>query len=288
MVVLKYDDRKPTSGVTDARATMSRGVSGRTNIYANSHSPSDDRTLYYSPVVEDASSLGATQLVTAPRSTGESRNSTRATKQGRGFVTHIFRSAISAFRPFKRPSPVKAAVTRVLNASPAQVLKPKARYANPVNWLHMPWESPNAMEHSDDENAKGPRASGSPAHPEDALVDILREKNGGARRPAAGNGSKKSTDKGDLKRTLNKKIQKSKARDERTDSKSTTRTRECVNCGVQGDSKIHWRRSYDELSRAYGQILCDRCGKAESRMLAKRKKRAAATTHAVGGLATHR
>ena len=287
MVVLKYRDRKPTSGVTDARATMSRGASGRANIYANSRSPSDDRTLYYSPVVEDASSLGATQLVTAPRSTGESRNSTRAPKQGRGFVTHIFRSAISAFRPFKRPSPVKAAVTRVLNASPAQILKPKARYANPVNRLHLPWESPKAMEHSDDENARGPRASGSPAHPEDALVDILREKNGGARRPAAGNGSKKSTDTVDLKRTLNKKIQKTKSRDKRTESTSTTRTRECVNCGVQGDSKIHWRRSYDELSRTYGQILCDRCGKAESRMLAKRKKRAAATTHA-GGLATHR
>ena len=266
---------------------MSRGTSGRNNIYASSRSPSDDRTLYYSPVLEGASSLGATQLVTAPRSTGESRNASVAPRKERGLVTHIFRSAISAFKPFKRPSPVKAAVARVWNASP-RISKPTARYANPVNWLHLPWESPKAMEHSqDDENAKGPRASGSSAHPQDALVNILGEKNGGARRRAQGTRCK-STKTDDLKRTLNKKIQKPNARIRQSDSTSTPRMRECVNCGVQGDSKIHWRRSYDELSSTFGQFLCDKCGKAESRMLAKRKKRAAAMTHTAGGLSTHR
>ena len=266
---------------------MSRGTSGRNNIYASSRSPSDDRTLYYSPVLEGASSLGATQLVTAPRSTGESRNASVAPRKEFGLVTHIFRSAISAFKPFKRPSPVKAAVTRVLDASP-HIAKPTARYANPVNWLHLPWESPKAMEHSqDDENAKGPRASGSSAHPQDALVNILGEKNGGARRHAPGTRCK-STKADDLKRTLNKKIQKPNARIRQSDSSSTARMRECVNCGVQGDSKIHWRRSYDELSSTFGQFLCDKCGKAESRMLAKRKKCAAAMAHTTGGLSTHR
>jgi len=144
------------------------------------------------------------------------------------------------------------------------------------------------MEHSqDDENAKGPRASGSSAHPQDALVNILGEKNGGARRRAQGTRCK-STKTDDLKRTLNKKIQKPNARIRQSDSTSTTRMRECVTCGVQGDSKIHWRRSYDELSSTFGQFLCDKCGKAESRMLAKRKKHAAAMTHTAGGLSTHR
>jgi len=49
--------------------------------------------------------------------------------------------------------------------------------------------------------------------------------------------------------------------------------RKCVACNVVGGTEVHWRRSYDTLKSYYGEDLCDRCGKAESRRLAKEKLR---------------
>ena len=191
----------------------------------------------------------------------------------------IFRSTLTGLTPFLDATP--------LLPSPPDVMvgHSKAPNGKPASQWFFAWDSPREASGQENVNTMNrfielkdaaTQSMKSPAAGGDLyLLSALAERNHNLcvsrpnlkkkqpkQQPKPKQQSKKQRN---TRRPQNKKAQYHKRNANDCD-------RQCVTCGVTGGAEIHWRRSYDEKRLdTYGADLCDKCGKAESRMLARRR-----------------
>ena len=237
-------------------------------------SPSEARTLFYSPYYDVPSDLG---FPPAPRSTAGTGHSA-APSSTRGFsLKKMYHSAISAFKPFKRSrSPERAGKGTETGKT---LRRPKARRAVNANaknatssWFWV-FDSPKSDPPANDENESGAVVNDmSIEEGANVLGEINRDFSANARETT----TRLTTQPKNalhVRKTIRKKPPvapaASKYHRRRTEPLKNGQVRKCSRCAVEGDNSIHWRRSYDSKSPFFGSDLCDRCGKAESRALAK-------------------
>lgn len=191
----------------------------------------------------------------------------------------MFRSTLAGLTPFVDATPM-------LPSPPGMMVDhSKAPNAKPASQWFFAWDSPREASGQENLNTVNvhrfvelkdatTQSMKSPAAGADLyLLSALAERNHNLRvsrpnlkkkQPKPKQQPKKQPKKQNTRRPQHKTYHKRNVND---------CDRECVTCGVTGGAEIHWRRSYDEKRPdTYGADLCDKCGKAESRMLAKRRK----------------
>ena len=273
------ETRARAAGASFPRATMTKARDAKETKGDDGRSPSEAHTLFYSPYYDVPSDLG---FPPAPRSTAGTAHSA-APSSTRGFsLKKMYHSAISAFKPFKRSrSPERAGNGTETGKT---LRRPKARRAfnaNAKNATTSSWfwvfDSPKSDPAAPDPAANDENESGAVvndmsieegAH---VLGEINRDLSANARETTTRSTTAPKNVLKVRKTILKKPLAPAASKyHRRTDPLKNGQVRKCSKCAIEGDNSIHWRRSYDSKSPFFGADLCDRCGKAESRALAKR------------------